>query len=105
MVANELKQAALQIANDIKRTAHSLIPELDKAKVRILEIEAALDSANLCHERCSNFQPEFGGDFQCPSCWVRNNTRSPLVPISSENPREDIFRCRVCDYQIEIPID
>jgi hypothetical protein len=29
------------------------------------------------------FEPESGGVYQCPYCWVRRDTRSPLKPIPS----------------------
>ena len=103
MSTNELiQQAAIQIANDIDRNASALELDLRKVEDRKAEIEAKLHSAKLSLKRLSNFHSEDGGDFQCPRCWISNETRSSLTPILGTDS-EDIFRCRVCNFKISVP--
>ncbi len=104
MSTNEhIQQAAIQIANDINRNASALELDLREIEDRKAEIEAKLHSAKLSLKRLSNFHSEDGGDFQCPRCWISNEARSSLTPILGTDS-EDIFKCKVCGYQISIPL-
>ena len=104
MSTNELiQQAAIQIANDINHNATALELDLREIEDRKAEIEAKLHSAKLSLKRLSNFHSEDGGHFQCPRCWISNETRSPLSPISGTDD-EDFFRCKRCKYEIAIPM-
>ena len=103
MSTNELiQQAAIQIVNDINRNVSALELDLREIEARKAEIEAKLHSAKLSLKRLSNFHSEDGGDFQCPRCWISNETRSSLTPILGTDS-ENIFRCKVCGYKISIP--
>ena len=103
MSTNELiQQAAIQIVNDINRNVSALELDLREIEARKAEIEAKLHSAKLSLKRLSNFHSEDGGDFQCPRCWISNETRSSLTLILSTDS-ENIFRCRVCNFKISVP--
>ena len=103
MSTNEvIRKEAVQIANEIDRNASALELDLQEVEARKVEIEAKLHSAKLSLKRLSNFHSEDGGDFQCPRCWISNEARSSLTPILGTDS-EDIFKCKVCGYQISIP--
>lgn len=99
----QLSQAALQIANDIQERALNLKSELAEMEQRKVLIETQLTSAQAVRERARNFRPEIGGNLQCPSCWVRNETEVSLTPIPSET-QDDLFRCKKCGREVEILI-
>ena len=100
----QLKQIAIQIANDHLETAESLKPEFHKIKTRLAQIEAQLDAAKLYHQRLPHFEPEIGGNLQCPRCWVLNETKTTLTPIPSDTEDNYFRRCLRCGIQIEIEI-
>ena len=97
----QLTQVALQISNDIQERTLKLKNELAEMEQRKLLIEAHLSSAQAVRERSRNFRPEIDGDFQCPSCWVRNETEVSLATIPSDT-KDDLFRCGRCGLEVEI---
>lgn len=97
----QLAQVALQISNDIQERTLKLKNELAEMEQRKLLIEAHLSSAQAVRERSRNYRSEIGGNFQCPSCWVRNETEVSLTPIPS-NTKDDLFRCVRCSLEVEI---
>lgn len=98
-IANEIQQAAIEIANGI----HRRIAGLEKEKTRLeneLSInQAALDAANLCHDRLGNFRPEIGADYQCPRCWINNESRVALRAAEGTE-KVDVLRCPTCHWEI-----
>ena len=97
----QLKQSALEIANDILERALRFKPELQEIEMRKAQIEAQLESAHFCHQRARNFRPQIDGNFQCPGCWIRNEAEVALTPIPSDT-KDDLFRCGRCDQIVEI---
>ena len=97
----QLKQIAIDIANDHLERAKSLEPEFHRIKTRLAQIQAQLDAAKLHHKRLSHFELEIGGDLQCPGCWVLREAKTSLTPIPSET-KDDYFRCPTCGLRIEI---
>lgn len=100
--ADQLKQLAIEIANDVQERALSRKKELAEIEIRKAQIEAQLESAQLCRNRLSSFTPEIGGDLQCPRCWVVNEARTALTPVPGGH-MADQFKCKVCHQEIEIP--
>lgn len=98
----QIKQLAIEIANDIQERALSGKRELAEIKIRQAQIEAQLESAQLCRNRLSSFSPEIGRDLQCPRCWVVNETRTALTPIPGDHA-VDRFKCSVCHLDLELP--
>ena len=94
----QIKQEALEIANDLLQSAQRLKPELRQIETRKAQVEAILENTNRCHERAANFRPEIAGDFQCPNCWIRNDVKSSLKPIEG-TATVDYFKCPHCDYR------
>ena len=98
----QIKQAAIEIANDIQERALNRKKELAEIKLRQAQIETQLESAQLCRNRLANFVPEIGGNLQCPRCWVVNETRTALTPTQGDGA-VDRFKCKVCHWGIELP--
>ena len=101
--AIQLKQIALELANDLLERALNLKPELQEIKLRQALIEAQLELAHLSHQRIRNFRSEIDGNLQCPGCWIRNETEVALTPISSD-AKNDLFRCGRCGHAVEIQV-
>ena len=80
----QLKQLALEIANNTLERAKRLEPERAEIQTRLKIIEATIQSASLCHERARNFVAQVGRDYQCPRCWILRETKTALTPIPSD---------------------
>ena len=98
---NQLKQFALQIANDTLGRAQSLKPERVKIQLRLKEIEGIMKAADVCHQRVRDFSAHVGRDLQCPRCWILNEAKTALTPIPSDT-KDDLFRCDVCGQSVRI---
>ncbi len=96
-----IKQAAIEIANDIKQRSFELEKELAKVEMRKSEIEASLQLVHLSHDRLFKFKPKVWRDFRCPRCWVRDGIDSNLVPISG-TATLDFFSCKRCQFEISV---
>ena len=70
----QLKQMAIGVANQM----HMLALNADQGDAKA-EAQAAL-----AYNRAIGFQPKVHDTFQCPRCWVANETRSP--PLEGARP-------------------
>ena len=102
-VVSQLMKRAAEIVQHLQAGVPSLQRELQQLEARRLDIETKLNASNLSQQRLANFQPEIGGQFQCPVCWVQDETRSALRPVSGTDT-EDIFECRKCHFELSVPI-
>ncbi len=102
-IAGELKQIASELAQGAQARMADLQRQLTDVETRKAQIEADLKAARLSPERVFNFQPQIGGDFQCPRCWIQNETKAVLAPIGGGTKTEDFFRCRTCGFEISLP--
>ena len=100
--AEILLKEALRIANKLKQNALALKPELQEIEDRKSEIEVALHSADVCHDRLSSFTPIIDGDLQCPLCWIRDSQNISMINISG-GIDTDIYECKICGYEIATP--
>jgi hypothetical protein len=99
-IGDQFKKIAGSIAIEFEGRISRLQAELTEIETRKAEIETQLRAVSLGPERVFNFQPQIGGKFQCPRCWVERGLKSPVNPIPSKNPREDLFRCHTCHYDL-----
>ena len=81
----KLVDEAKQIAADLQHQIAGIKGELAEVEHEKLNLEDKLHHANLAHDRLANFQPEIGGKFQCPHCWITVGKRAHLVTINSDN--------------------
>jgi hypothetical protein len=100
--ATHIKNVAEEFASFADQRTVYLKRELADMKVQKADIEAQLHAAHLAHERLANFQPEIGGNLQCPRCWIEHAKQSPLVSIPSTDG-EDSFRCHTCNLDLSVP--
>ncbi len=73
--------------------------EKAEAKLITAKADAAIKSADSAMDRLGRFDPIIDGDYQCPHCWIANETHSLLKPIPSDT-RIDQFRCETCGCEI-----
>jgi hypothetical protein len=99
----ELKQTAIQVANDIQGHQLALKRELQELEARIAEINNSLESGSLARERSSNFTSQVEGEYQCPVCWVQSEQKAGLRPVSNPDSNDDIFSCRGCGREFVFP--
>jgi hypothetical protein len=96
-IAREIKQIARNVTKRARARVSSLQADLAEIEARMARVETVLNTARLSPERLSNFQPQLGGKYQCPSCWIENEVQSSLRLIQSDTGG-DLFRCDVCHF-------
>jgi len=98
----ELRQIAIQIANDLEGRNLHLHKEIEDAALKIAELKLTLEASSLARQRSLDFSPTLGSDFQCPGCWVRSGTKSMLIPRDSPD-ENDLFVCKTCGSDFSFP--
>jgi len=83
----QLKQLAIGVANQL----HMLASKGDTE---------AEQRASLAYNRAIGFQAKVHDKFQCPRCWVAEETRSALTPIEGG---DEFFQCNNCELKVSIP--
>ena len=92
----ELKQMAVQIANELEGRNLALKRELIELESKYAEKKAEIEAIGFPHERARDFIPSLGGDYLCPACWVHSQRQSRLRPVDNPDSQDDIFTCREC---------
>jgi hypothetical protein len=100
----QLKQLAADVAHVAQSRIEHLKKEIEEAEQLKAKAQAELGVARSAASQADTFEPEFGGDYQCPYCWVRRDTRSALKPIPSRESNVDRFRCVTCDAEIDLEV-
>ena len=81
----------------------ALEAELVAMEQRRIETEAELKAAKLARTRLLDFRPRLGHGYQCPHCWIQNETQSTLSPVASVTS-DEILRCHACGSEYVIPV-
>ncbi|HEV8015845.1 MAG TPA: hypothetical protein VGP48_09945 [Stellaceae bacterium] len=97
------REIAEQMAEYASARASQHQRELKEAELRKAEIEAKLRSANAALDRLANFQVKIGADYQCPACWIENETKAILRPVGGGTDADDFFRCNKCGAEFNVP--
>jgi hypothetical protein len=100
----QLSQLAADAAHVAQSRIEHLRAEIKKAEETKAGAQAELDMAKSAASQVDSFQPEQGGNYQCPYCWVQRDVRSNLKPISSAESNVDRFRCENCDTEVAIEV-
>jgi hypothetical protein len=69
---------------------------------RKIETEAKLKPARLARTRLLDFRPRRRDEYQCPFCWLQNETQSTLNSVPSVTS-DEILRCDACGSEYVIP--
>ena len=100
------ENAFLTAIRELEEQLHGKKLRMEKELVAVEANRDALlaerDSISRAKERRLNFRLMLGGDYQCPSCWITNEDRSAMRPVTSRAD-DDYFECRFCGYGIQIP--
>ena len=100
----QLKQLSADVAHVAQRRLEQLKKEIEEAEQLKKTAQSELDMAKAAASQADTFEPEVGGTYQCPYCWVRRDTRSALKPIPSSESNVDRFRCVTCDTEIALEV-
>jgi len=90
---------AQEMAQAAQSQTERLQQEIADAERRKADAEAALELARSAIYRFDHFDPLFGGDFQCPDCWVSRGVHASMIPIPSDTGA-DWFRCKTCGLEL-----
>jgi hypothetical protein len=100
----QLKQLAEDIASVAQSRIGPLKKEIEEAEQTKAKAQAEIDIAECAVSQVATFEPEFGGEYQCPYCWVRRDIRAALKPIPSSETNVDRYRCVTCDAEINLEV-
>ena len=101
-LATALAEEAAQIATRMNKRDADLQDELLKIEKRKAEIEAERNKTRLAPQRLLEFEPKIGVEYNCPSCWINNETRTPLSYVA--DAKFDHAYCGVCPFEIKLPL-
>ncbi len=99
-IPGEIKQIAARLAVSLHQRAAQLQTDLAEIEAQKAALQTQLDVARLSEQRLMNFEPQIGGDFQCPRCWIEHEKRSVLSPIGGGTAHEDFWRCHTCGFEM-----
>jgi hypothetical protein len=99
--AQQFYDMAATLVADLENRRPALEAELQKIKTRERDIDAELRATHLGRKRLGEFAVKIGMDYQCPRCWVRDETRTTLRPVSSKT-KDDHFACDTCGLDVLI---
>ena len=98
-----LLDEAAGMADSLEGGVAALEAELVAMEQRRIETEAELKAAKLARTRLLDFRPCLGHGYQCPHCWIQNETQSTLSPMASVTS-DEILRCHACGSEYVIPV-
>ena len=98
-----LLDEAARMANSLEGGVAVLEAELVAMEQRRIETEAELKTAKQARTRLLDFRPRLGHDYQCPHCWIQNETQSTLRLVASVTS-DEILRCHACGSEYVIPV-
>ena len=102
-IAEALAQAADQECVRFERAGLRAEQEMAEVEKQKAKLNSQINTAKLASQRLLNFPIKVGVDYQCPRCWIANETRSALRAIDGDDSR-DLMECRACGFVLEIPI-
>jgi hypothetical protein len=86
----------MEMAESLSDGRRALEDELADIEKRKAEIEANLSAAKVAHGRAATFEPEIGGNLQCPRCWIYDGNKVSVRPVPGTD-KQDFFRCNKCE--------
>jgi hypothetical protein len=98
-----LLDEAARVANSLEGGVVTLEAELVAIEQRPIETEAELKTAKLARTRLLDFRPRLGHGYQCPRCWLQNETQSMLSLVPNVTS-DEILRCHACESEYVISV-
>jgi len=99
--SDQICEVAVRLAKYAQTHATALQKEL-VLEARKRELEAQLHIAKFGFERLQDFVPMRGTDFQCPRCWIEQETISTLQPASRGTGKSHTFGCNTCMFEFAL---
>ncbi|MGZ4853158.1 MAG: hypothetical protein ACXV3D_08255 [Halobacteriota archaeon] len=97
-----LNDKAHEYALELEDKSNKLKADLEDVRRRERQIQLKLDAARNAIKRSADFQSRAGTDFQCPSCWIHDKSRTSLTPVPGTS-HATILVCGTCKVEFIIP--
>lgn len=97
-----LNAKAHEYALELEDKSNKLNADLEDVRRRERQIQLKLDAVRSAIKRSADFQSRAEADFQCPSCWIHDKTRTNLTPVPGTS-QASILVCGTCKAEFIIP--
>jgi hypothetical protein len=101
----ELRDYATELDDKNQQRQVELERELSPLKTKAAQIQAAIDALGGAHQRFTNYKVEVGGNYQCPSCWIKLEKESVLTPIRGGTNTMGFLECSNCHETFSFRFD
>jgi hypothetical protein len=89
-----LKREAQHIAGQMRAQISNFEAQLEELQKQMQVLETQLHMARLATKRAASYRYNVNGVRYCPNCWIKDESRSRVVSISSGSDDYDLWRCR-----------
>jgi hypothetical protein len=100
-----LKNEAQQIAWQMRAQIFNLEAQLEELQKQLQVLDTQLHMARSARKRAASYRHNVNGVRYCPSCWIKDESRSRLVSISSGSDDYDLWRCMKCKKEVYDAMD
>ena len=97
-----IREEAIKIAAREHSRADHLYEEYKRVQAQANSLKADHDMARSAPDRLLSFQPRVNGDYQCPACWIEENTVATMLPGFSAS-EDDFLECVKGRDRIAVP--
>jgi|tagenome__1003787_1003787.scaffolds.fasta_scaffold20852903_2 hypothetical protein len=96
-IESELRKIARELAAQAQDRLARLDREVLDLESRLAKKQTERNAARLGPQRLADFQPQIGSNYQCPRCWIEDESPARLTPIPG-----DLMRCGRCDSDFPV---
>ena len=101
-VDSHILETAAELVGRAQHRAISLRTELEELEKRKAALENELQTAESMAQRLAVFKCHNGSDYQCPRCWLEEESLSHLTLKKGGGWRDDFFLCELCTLEIKV---
>ncbi len=101
-VERHILEKATEIVAHAQHRVTKIRSELEALEIRKAAIKAELQLADLVTKRISSFVIRNGTDYQCPRCWLEEESSSSLKQKRGGEWRGKFFICELCELEIKL---
>lgn len=100
----ELLQAVEKLERDLQAQKPQMERQLAEAERQRLRLLAEHEVISRAAERRCSFNPVLGRGYQCPSCWIRSETRTRLRVLPGTDGGT-VLICDACRFRLAVETD
>jgi hypothetical protein len=100
-----LKREAQHIAGQMRAQISNFEAQLEELQKQMQVLETQLHMARLATKRAASYRYNVNGVRYCPNCWIKDESRSRVVSISSGSDDYDLWRCMKCKKEVYDAVD